>query len=661
MRDLIVGAMALLCLNAGAEAQEQAPSIDDYAALSNMSSVSISPDGERIAFISGESREERVVVVFNIDGSGSNVIDAGDDQVIVEVGWVSNDHLVATYSDRRSVGAINQRADVFRRLIVDADGSDSWELSIYASIANINPADDDHFLVWMPVVSDRRGSRALGNDVSAELGLFGQSVDRERSRDRIFVGADGFNYLLNADLEPRARYRRDDAEFELWSRYNSDGWELVYSERLEREDFRFRVRQSVRWTGIMTGMAGLDATGRYGYFASRGEAGDRLAAYRFDFETRQIEGPIVSSDLADVSSFLRDWRTNSIIGVRWDEEREKTVYFDPVFQGLQSQLDELFPRSNVNITDWDLEMRRVVIYVSGGSTPGAYYLLDRSSNALSLLAREYPNVPDAAMAPVEIVHYQGRDGVDLFGYLTLPIGREAHDLPFVILPHGGPQARDYSDYDSWRQFLASRGYAVFQPQFRGSDGFGNDFVEMGHGQWGQAMQHDVSDAVAYLADQGTIDPDRTCIFGWSYGGYAALAGATLTPELYRCVIAGAPVSDILQMMEYSEGRLGGGAEVYWAEYIGNYIQNRDEVEAVSPINHVDAIRAPIMLIHGTDDLIVPVEQAELMAEAMSAAGKPYEFVRIEDGPHQSYRMTVQNRVELFTALERFLLEHNPPD
>jgi len=651
--------LAALSLVVGAaRAQSTAPSIEDYAALSNMSSVSISPDGQRVAFISGETRAERSIVVFGLDGSGSNVIDGGDDQVVVAVTWVSNDRLAVTYSDRRSLGRINQRGDVFRTLIVRSDGTDSWELSTYANIANLDLSNEDSFLVWLPVIDNAIGSRARGGDVTQEVGLFRQGTERDRDRDRVFLGNDGYQYALDTNNEPLARIGFDDGVFELWSRH-SGSWERVYTERLEREVYRFRTRTNARWTGLMTGLAGLDVTGRYAYFASRDTS--RRSVYRYDFEANEIEGPLIESDVADVSSFIRDWRNNAVIGVSWEEERTQTRYFDPVFADLQTQLEGLFPASNVSMSDYDADLQRIIVHVVGGETAGAYYLLDRTQNSMSLLAPEYPRVPDTAMSPVEIVNYVASDGLDLFGYLTLPAGREPSDLPFIMLPHGGPESRDSYGYDTWPQFLASRGYAVFQPQFRGSSGFGTDFVELGHGEWGRAMQSDLDDAIDHLVGEGIVDPDRTCIFGWSYGGYAALAGATLTPGRYRCVIAGAPVSDILEIMEYSSNRLGGGSEVYWAEYIGNYIQNREAVLEISPVENVRNIQAPVMLIHGTDDLIVPFEQAELMAEAMDRAGKPYEMVRIEDGPHQSYRMTASNQEALFTALERFLLEHNPPD
>jgi dipeptidyl aminopeptidase/acylaminoacyl peptidase len=656
---LFAGILAGLCLATATQAQT-VPSIEDYAAMPNMSSVRISPNGERVVFISGETRADRNIIVTSLVGGGSNVIDGGDDQVVVGVSWLSDNQLTVTYSDRRDLAAQAERVDVFRTYVMRTDGTRNWELSQYASLANRNLEDPDNVLVWMQVLQDSRGSRSGGDSVEGAVGLFRQSFTRDRARSRVFIGDGGYQYILNRDNEPVVRYTLDGREFELWSRRDGGGWRRVYSENLTLDRFRFGSRSSDRWVGTMSGMSGLDETGRYGYFISRVND-NRNAAFRFDFETEEIEGPIIQSDTADVQNYIRDWRNNTVIGVRWSEGRNFVHYFDQDFADLQTQVEGFFPRSNVTIVHWDAEFRKVILQIEGGHTSGAYYLIDRITGEVALLSASRPRISDDSMSPVEIVHFEARDGLDMFGYLTLPLGREARDLPMIVLPHGGPQARDYYGYDEWSQLLASRGYAVFQPQFRGSDGFGRDFVQAGHDEWGESMQDDVSDSVLHLADQGIIDRDRVCIFGWSYGGYAALAGATLTPELYRCVIAGAPVSDILTMMDYSEERGSGQASVYWADYIGDYIAEREHMISISPAFQAQNVQAPLMLIHGTDDLIVPFEQAEIMARAMDDIGRPYELVAIEDGPHQSYRMTVPNKLELYRNLERFLFEHNPPD
>ena len=651
----LIGIFACLVMSATAQAQV-VPSHEDYAAMARMSSVRISPNGERIAFISGETRIDRSIIVTSLAGGGSNVIDGGDDQVVVSVSWLSDDNLLVTYSDRRDDAGSGERNDYFRSYVMNADGSHNWELSQYASIANRTPGTADSVLVWMAVLSDNRGSRGA-DDISQTTGLFRQDFTRDRARHREFIGQGGYTYRLNADHEPVVRFRQEGRQFELWHRRDGERWRQVYTENLSRDSIRFGARSANRWTGRMTRMGGLDSSGQYGYFVAA-QSDDRNAIYGFNFETEEIEGPIVQSDTANVENLIYDWRTNAVIGARWSEERNHVVYFDEEFQVVQEQLDGFFPNSNTTIVHYDADFRKVIISIVGGHTSGAYYLLDRITGDVSLLAGARPRIPDAAIASVEIVHYEARDGMDLFGYLTLPPGREASNLPMVLVPHGGPQARDFYGYDEWAQLLASRGYAVFQPQFRGSDGFGRDFVLAGHDEWGEAMQDDLSDSVLHLAETGIIDSDRVCIFGWSYGGYAALAGATLTPELYRCVIAGAPVSDILSMMDYSEGR---GGALYWSDYIGDYVSEREHMIEISPAHQVANIQAPLMLVHGTDDIIVPFEQSEIMARAMDEIGMPYELVAIQDGPHQSYRMTVANKLELYSNLERFLFEHNPPD
>lgn len=393
----LFGVLLALCLGAAVQAQVPVPSIDDYAAMTNMSSVRISPNGERLVFISGETRADRNIIVYSLVGEGSHVIDGGDDQVLVRVGWLNDDHIVATYSERRDIVTEGERADIFRNYVIRYDGSDNWELNNYASLANRDLSDPDTVLVWLPVLQDNRGSPAAGGDVEQAEGLFRQGLDRDRNRRRLFIGDGGFNYILNAQNEPIVRYTQDGAEFELWSRHGGD-WERVYSENLERERFRFGARRSDRWTGRMTYMAGLDITGRYGYFTSRVND-DRFAVFRFDFETNEIEGPVVQSELADVGSFIEDWRTNAIIGVRWAEERQKVLYFDPEFADLQAQLEGFFPSSNVDIVSWDADFRKVVVSIEGGLTAGAYYLLDRQTGDVTLLAQSRPRIPDEAIAP----------------------------------------------------------------------------------------------------------------------------------------------------------------------------------------------------------------------------------------------------------------------
>jgi dipeptidyl aminopeptidase/acylaminoacyl peptidase len=252
------------------------------------------------------------------------------------------------------------------------------------------------------------------------------------------------------------------------------------------------------------------------------------------------------------------------------------------------------------------------------------------------------------------------------GILTLPPKLPPHDLPLVVLPHGGPEARDSLRFDWWAQAFASRGYAVWQPNFRGSDGYGTDFRNAGFGQWGRKMQTDVSDGVAALAAQGFVDPKRACVVGGSYGGYVALAGVTLQHGLYRCAAAYGGVSDPKEMLREVR-RLDAGdyhnlaaAEVrYWIEFMGASSATDPTLDTISPLQHAAEADAPILLIHGRDDTVVPKAQSEDMESALKTAGKPVELIELDHEDHWLSRSAT--RLQMLQAMVAFVKKYNPPN
>jgi dipeptidyl aminopeptidase/acylaminoacyl peptidase len=229
----------------------------------------------------------------------------------------------------------------------------------------------------------------------------------------------------------------------------------------------------------------------------------------------------------------------------------------------------------------------------------------------------------------------------------------------VLLPHGGPEARDYFGYDAFAQFLASRGDVVVQPHFRGSIGSGRAFGNAGRGQWGQLMQHDLTDAVRHMVETNIADPAKVCIVGASYGGYAALAGVAFTPELYRCAVAIAAPSDLIEVLS-EERRNSGSAAMnyqYWLRSIGDPRTDRERLIAASPARSPERITAPLLLIHGETDETVPIRQSQLMMQAMSRVGRPARLIRLEDSDHFWDRWSMENRLVLFRETEAFLAQH----
>jgi dipeptidyl aminopeptidase/acylaminoacyl peptidase len=298
---------------------------------------------------------------------------------------------------------------------------------------------------------------------------------------------------------------------------------------------------------------------------------------------------------------------------------------------------------------------RLLVQTDGIGDAGTWWIVDIKTGDAEPIGYSYPIAP-ADVGAVSVVQYKAGDGLDLNGILTLPAGLEPKNLPVVIFPHGGPTARDYADFDFWAQAVASRGYAVFQPNFRGSAGFGDAFQKAGRGEWGRKMQTDVSDGLAELARRGIADPKRACIMGASYGGYSALAGVTVQQGLYRCAVAVAGIGDLLEM--YKTEVTGSGGDRTLIRALRDEIGSGRDMKEVSPIRFVNRADAPILLIHGKDDIVVKYSQSVEMAEALREAGKPVEFVTLAGEDHWLSRGAT--RLQMLQAIIAFIERHNPP-
>lgn len=274
--------------------------------------------------------------------------------------------------------------------------------------------------------------------------------------------------------------------------------------------------------------------------------------------------------------------------------------------------------------------------------------------SLSLLASARPDIPSTAVHSTKEYSYKARDGLIIPTLITTPIGLTAKNLPAIMLPHGGPESYDKLGFDWLTQYFANEGYLVIQPQFRGSEGFGNEHLLKGRGEWGRKMQDDLTDAVNDLAAKEIIDKSRVCIVGASYGGYAALAGATFTPDLYKCVVSINGVADIEEMLSTEQRDHGSDHWVvsYWQDVISKGDVKEDHLEQISPINYVDNVTAPILLIHGTRDKIVPWKQSEDMYDALKDANKNVTFIKLEKGDH--YMSQVHNRMKALKAIDKFI-------
>jgi len=299
----------------------------------------------------------------------------------------------------------------------------------------------------------------------------------------------------------------------------------------------------------------------------------------------------------------------------------------------------------------------VIVRTTGSGDSGSWFTVDVANFRARAFAYERNAIEPQHVGPFSTFEYTASDGMEMDGILTLPPGRDPTNLPVVMLPHGGPHSYDVEHFDWWAQAFASRGYAVFQPNFRGSTNRDGAFRRAGYGQWGRAMQTDISDGLSALAEAGIVDPTRACIVGASYGGYAALAGVTLQQGLYRCAVAVAPVSDIRRM--YREDYQASGQARIARTALREQLGDPDTWNAVSPERFAERADAPIMLIHGIDDTVVPYVHSEKMADALDDEDKPYELVTLEGEDH--WLSLSKTRELMLNSAVGFVQEHNPAD
>lgn len=655
----ILAAVFVVFLSIAAAEAADPPPASAYGQLPNVQSMVISPNGERIAFLAGNTKDERSVLVISLTGEPPNRIPLNGERAL-GVQWMSDDRVsVVLYKYTERPGGERATYNDVRRLIMNVDGTDSVEVRPAVAPSNLLPDDPDHVIMVAGAIKQDERARS-STELYQRTDIYKYNIKTGKAK-RLHAGRKGTtDWVLYPNGEPAIRVDRDfdtdlsdalNLETKRTTYYANigDGWNRILD--IRNEQF---AKNFFYVAGFQEGEKDPYAIGR------RGDA-DKTGLYKLSLETGEFEGPLFEPARNDLGGPLIDPYTRYMIGYSWTEGSTKRVVWDEELKEIREQIEDTFPGAEVGIPSWDRARQKFVISVSGGPVAHNYYLLDRSSNSLQLIAKAYPNVPDEWVGQVSYIEYEARDGTPITAYLTLPRGRKAENLPLIMLPHGGPEARDFPGFDYWPQFFASRGYAVVQPQFRHSDGFGWAFSQLGYGKWGQEMQTDLSDAIDFLAAEGIVNPERACIFGWSYGGYAALAGATITPEDYICTVAGAPVADLPSFVKWVDSYRGSNSSSadYWKRAIGSRFTSQDDLATYSPARRTDQVRAPIMLIHGDIDLIVPIEQSEIMAAALEDAGKPYEFVRLEGENHNI--LFGETRVEMMEALERFVLEHNPPD
>jgi dipeptidyl aminopeptidase/acylaminoacyl peptidase len=381
----------------------------------------------------------------------------------------------------------------------------------------------------------------------------------------------------------------------------------------------------------------------------------RFGVYSYDFATDTRGDALFEHPSVDVTSAVIG-ADGELDGVAYVDDRPRIHWIDADYQRLQATLDRALPGKTNQVVNSSNDNQRVLFLSGGADDPGTYYIYDRAARRIQPFMSPYEGLVDRRFAPVRPISFRSRDGTELQGYLTLPQGREPRGLPLVLMPHGGPFARDSWAFDPQLQFLASRGYAVLQVNFRGSTGYGRAFVERGFGQWGSGMIDDLEDGVDWLAREGTVDASRVCIVGSSYGGYAALWAPIRKPERYRCAVSFAGISDVSAMLRHD--RRSFRASRYAREW-NRRVRGEEEsdLQAISPLRQADRIRVPLLIAHGERDTNVLPSQSRDLLRALGRRNFGVESVFYAEAGHGFTRP--QDSADFLRRLEAFLARHNP--
>lgn len=427
----------------------------------------------------------------------------------------------------------------------------------------------------------------------------------------------------------------------------------------DKEDFKTisTIRENSRESEFFD-VVGIISGSDEGLILKKDESG-KVVLRKYNYVTRTTgETVFAAPDRWDVDEVLLD-RENRPIAAYYTDDRERVHWFSPEMKVLHERFGRAFKGKDVWITSRSRDNSRMILWAGNENDPGGYYIFDAAKGSIDLFYGEKGMLDPAELPLPQPITYTARDGTSIRAYLTLPLGRTPKGLPLIVLPHGGPYGvRDKLTFNTEVQFLANRGYAVIQPNYRGSDGYGSAFADLGEGQIGRKMQDDLDDAMDWAVAQGYVDPKRVCVVGSSYGGYAALWAVTRNPERYRCAASFAGVTDWKQQLSYDARFLSQGTNRSWKNQVRGE-GGKFDMDSVSPVQQVGSLTRPALLAHGEKDNNVPFRQFKLMRDAAALAGKPLEVLTFPDEGHGFDK--AENEGKWLDTLEAFLTKHNPAD
>ncbi len=676
--DLLLGDLSAQAQTAPGPAPATPPTLEDLYEPARLPDVALSPDGSRIAKL-------------------RNAFEKAPP---------------AKPSDAKKGGAETTRRMAYVALMKSQDLSVAPQIVRIGDydVEQVEWASDDRLLIWLRVTKNAKGEpiglwydsefypipvgRVLSCSVSggSPAMLFGNQTNAVRREFDLASVVDMLH--REPDMVMMQRWETARERYSLYrvnvvtgeatlaeaGETQTDGWFLQDGVPVLRFDSNFRgttfsifgrAPGETRWTLIrktrrdeLKRFAGLDVVG------STPEPGVLMVSHRaedeefrglrtFDLRTLQLGPALRSAEKADVTGVVTD-ETNRLIATAYEADRKTYLFEDASlaahFRGLNTYYKN---ECSLQIYDMSLDRQHMLLRVTGPRRPGTFAYYNTRTRRLEDLGDQYPGLAADRLARMETLKISCRDGQAITAFLSHPIG-ESRPRPLVVLPHGGPEVRDYFQYSDWVQALCAQGWLVLQPNFRGSGGYGRSFGDAGRKHWGSRMQEDVEDAVAQVVASGLADPKRLAIMGASYGGYAAMMGVVRKPDLYRCAVAIAGDFDLQQSLAFTRREDGADSfnYAYWVASMGDPKTDAELLKVHSPRQRLAEIKVPVMMIHGSEDRIVAADQSRDMAKALKKAGKVHEYIELKGEGHRGWSR--ENEMLMLRNAIRFITAALPP-
>jgi dipeptidyl aminopeptidase/acylaminoacyl peptidase len=627
MKCLLVVFTSLLFSLAGAQADDAIPPripLRDFFRNPQAAGFSISPNGKYLALL--EPWNNRLNVwVEPAEGGEAKRLTAITDRDISGVSWKGNDVVIFAKD--------NAGDENYHLYAVDRDGKNERDLTPFAGVRVTLVDDLEDNPTDVIIQTNQRDKQVFDayrlNVITGKITLTAQNPGNIQQ------------WITDWDGKIRAATTTDGVNTSLLYRKTEQSpWKAIlttnFKESFDPEFFSFDNQH----------LFGISNIGR-----------DKAAAVEFDPETAKEVRVVYENPDADVGRLAYSRKRKVLTLATYKTWKQQIVFFDHATEDAYKYLEQQLPGFDVARVGSDKEENKFVVVLTGDRTLGSYYLYDINSKDIRKLADLGPWLKADQLAEMKPIEYQSRDGLTIHGYLTLPKGRDPKNLPVVVNPHGGPWARDDWEFNPEVQFLANRGYAVLQMNFRGSTGYGRKFFEASFKQWGGTMQDDISDGVNWIIQQGIADPKRVGIYGGSYGGYAVLQGLVKTPDLYAAGVDYVGVSNLFTFMNT--------IPPYWKpqlemmhEMVGDPVKDKDWFQEHSPALNADKIKTPLFVAQGEKDPRVNINESNQIVDALKKRGVTVEYMVKPNEGHGFHNE--ENRFDFYAAMEKFLEEHLNP-